>query len=189
MAVFANRLLTIADYAALGEDDRYRWELVDGNPVMSPSPTPRHGIASKRLLTQLDPQVPSGLELLQDIDVDMQLAPADDPGSARRPDLFVVDRDELDRIEEDGGIIRAGAVRLVIEIVSTGSRRTDYVTKRGEYADAGIPYYWIVDLNLPVSLLSCHLAGRMGYVDNGEHTGLFVTTAPFPVQIDLAALR
>jgi len=32
------RLLTIAEFAALGEDDRYRWELQEGNLVMSPSP-------------------------------------------------------------------------------------------------------------------------------------------------------
>ncbi|MCM6777393.1 Uma2 family endonuclease [Nocardia sp. CDC159] len=77
----------------------------------------------------------------------------------------------------------------MIEIVSRGSRRTDYVIKRGDYADAGIPHYWIVDLSDPVSLLACHLAGEMGYVDNGEHAETFTTTAPFPVTIDLAALR
>lgn len=40
------RLLTITEYAALGEDDQYRWELQEGNLVMSPSPSPRHPPAS-----------------------------------------------------------------------------------------------------------------------------------------------
>jgi len=40
------RLLTIADYAGLPEDDRYRWELQEGNLIMSPSPTPRRMIAA-----------------------------------------------------------------------------------------------------------------------------------------------
>jgi Uma2 family endonuclease len=189
MAYPVHRLLTIADFAALEEDERVRCELVEGNLVMSPSPTPRHGRASGRLYVQLERQLPAGLELLQDIDVDLQLAPVDDPGSARRPDLFVVDEADFDRVDREGGLLRAEAVRLVIEIVSKGSRRTDYVIKRGEYADAGIGHYWIVDLNEPVSLLSCHLAGAMGYVDNGEHTGTFATTVPFPVTIDLDALR
>lgn len=52
-------LLTIADYAALGEDDRYRWELQEGNLVMSPSPTPRHMIASGELRDQLKRQLPT----------------------------------------------------------------------------------------------------------------------------------
>ncbi|MFI5780986.1 Uma2 family endonuclease [Nocardia sp. NPDC051570] len=188
MAYPVHRHLTIADYAALDEDDRARWELVEGNLVMSPSLSPRHARVSKRLLIQLDPQIPAGYELLDDIDVDLQLAPVDDPGSARRPDLFVVDSAEFDRVDKVGGILRASSVLLAIEIVSKGSRRTDYVTKRGEYADAGIPHYWIVDLNEPVSLLACHLAGEMGYVDNGEHTGVFITNAPFDMRLDLDAL-
>nr|WP_232323050.1 Uma2 family endonuclease [Hoyosella altamirensis] len=40
-----------------------------------------------------------------------------------------------------------------------GSLSTDYRLKHDEYADAGIPNYWIVDLNEPVSLVVCHLAG------------------------------
>ena len=34
---------------------------------------------------------------------------------------------------------------LAAEIVSPGSRGTDYVMKMHEYAKAGIPHYWIVD--------------------------------------------
>jgi hypothetical protein len=60
--------------------------------------------------------------------------------------------------------------------------------KHGEYADAGIPHYWIVDLDEPVSLLACHLAGEFGYVDGGAVTGVFRAAEPFPVEIDLDAL-
>jgi Uma2 family endonuclease len=162
---------------------------VEGSLVMSPSPTPQQGNAAGELYMQLRPQLPQGVKLLLDIDLDLRLAPPEEPGTARRPDLFVVDKSEYDRVGRDGGILRASAVPLVIEIVSRGSRRTDYVVKRGEYADVGIPHYWIVDLNEPVSLLSCHLAGEMGYVDNGEHTGKFSTGAPFPVALDLDSLR
>jgi hypothetical protein len=31
------RLFTLAEYAALGEDDQHRWELEEGIMVMSPS--------------------------------------------------------------------------------------------------------------------------------------------------------
>ncbi len=60
--------------------------------------------------------------------------------------------------------------------------------KRGEYADAGIPHYWIVDLDDPVTLIDCHLAAEFGYQDPGPATGRFVTTEPFLVSLRLDGL-
>lgn len=182
------QLLTIAEYAALGEDDRYRWELQEGNLVTSPSPTPRHMIASGELRDQIKQQLPPHLRVIQDVDIDLQLAPPDQPGVSRRPDLIVVDRRALDRVDTEGGLLRAGDVCLVVEIVSVGSRRMDYVTKRSEYADAGIPHYWIVDLDPPVTLLACQLAGEFGYQDAGAVTGEFITDEPCELKISLDQL-
>jgi Uma2 family endonuclease len=33
---------------------------------------------------------------------------------------------------------------VIIEVVSPGSDKTDRVDKMGEYASAGIPFYWLV---------------------------------------------
>ncbi len=77
----------------------------------------------------------------------------------------------------------------MVEVVSPGSTRTDHVHKRSEYADAGIPHYWIVDVTEPVSLLACHLAGEFGYASDGAVTGTFTAADPFPVEIDLDDLR
>jgi len=182
------RLLTIADYLALGEDDRYRWELLEGNLIMSPSPTPRHMIALKRLTRQLEEALPPHLEVVPDVDLDLQLAGPDQPGTVRRPDLVVVSKDELARVDREGGLLHASAAALVVEIVSPGSRRTDLIIKRGDYADAGIPHYWIVDLDAPVSLVVCHLAGALGYQDGGAVTGVFESAEPFPARLELDAL-
>jgi hypothetical protein len=46
----------------------------------------------------------------------------------------------------------------------------------------------IVDLDDPISLVACHLAGELGYVDGGAVTGLFATTEPFAVRLDLGIL-
>jgi Uma2 family endonuclease len=182
------RLLSVADYAALGEDDRNRWELQEGNLLMSPSPSPRHMIAVPRLHAMIESQLPSGLQAVPDINLDLQLAPADQPGTSRRPDLVVVSGAELRRVETEGGLLRAAAAVLVVEIVSPGSRRTDNLVKRGEYADAGIPFYWIIDADAPISMIACHLAGSFGYQDGGSVTGVFESVEPFPVRIDLDAL-
>lgn len=182
------RLLTVDAYAALGEDDRYRSELQEGNLVMSPSPAPDHMIVMGRLFVQLDEQLPPDLQVIPDVDIDLELAPRGKPGFVRRPDLVVAYRVAVDRVRRNGGVLRACEVLVVIEVVSPGSYRTDHVIKRGEYADAGILHYWIVDLDHPVTLIDCHLAAEFGYQDAGPVTGRFVTTEPFPICLRLDEL-
>lgn len=182
-------MLTIADFTALPEDDQHRWELQEGSVVMSPSPTPRHMRASGRLFTQLEACLPSHLEAVQDLDIDLDLVPPDRPGHARRPDLIVVEAGTVDRADDEGRLIRASEVVLVVEIVSPGSVRMDNVIKRGEYADAGIGHYWIIDLDPPVSMLACHQGGEFGYVDDGAVTGSHTVTEPFAATIELDKLR
>jgi hypothetical protein len=46
-------LLTVAEYAQLGETTTGYTELQEGNLIMSPSSSPRHMIASGRLLLQV----------------------------------------------------------------------------------------------------------------------------------------
>jgi Uma2 family endonuclease len=187
--VAPRHLLTVAEYLEIGEIELGYSELVEGRLLMSPSPAPDHNYAAARLLVRLEGVVPSGWETITDIDVDLQLAPPDAPGTVRRPDLIVVAADARRRVRREGGVYRASEVLLVVEVVSPGSTRTDHVLKRSEYADAGIPHYWIVDPSEPVSLLACHQAGEFGYVDDGAVTGTFAVTEPFPVEIDLDSLR
>ena len=78
-----------------------------------------------------------------------------------------------------------------MEVISLGSERMDRVVKRDEYADAGIPHYWVVDLGEPgdrITLTAHHLAGEFGYADVGPVSGVFAATEPFPVRIDLDVL-
>ena len=185
------RLLTVAEYAALGEDDQCRWELQEGNLVMSPSPSPDHMLALYALCDQLKAQVPDTIVVIPDVDIDLQLSRFDQPGTSRRPDLVVVERCALQRVRTEGGLLLAAETLLVIEIVSPGSRRTDFIVKRAEYADAGIPRYWIIDLEPAgaVSLRACHQTeGALGYVDDGAVADTYTTELPFPLTLDLAAI-
>lgn len=180
-------LYTVGDYAALGETE-YWSELQEGKIVVSPSPTYDHGMAVSELFVQVRAQLPPNLVALMDSDLDLALVSEDQPGTVRRPDLFVVDRADRKRAKAEGRLLRASEVLLVVETVSPGSHRTDYRIKRDEYADAGIPHYWILDLDEPISLLACHLTEEFGYVDHGEVTGKFATNEPVPFTIDLTAL-
>ncbi|GAA5112878.1 Uma2 family endonuclease [Haloechinothrix salitolerans] len=184
-----DRLMTVDEYAALGETKSGYTELIEGRIMMSPSPAPKHNIALGELFIQLRGQVPAHLRVIQDVDVDLELVAADQPGFSRRPDLVVVESEAVERVEREGGMLRAAEVVVVIEVVSPGSRRIDYKDKHGEYADAGIPHYWIVDLDEPASVVACHLAGVLGYQDAPDVTGVFAVQEPFPVELDLRRLR
>ena len=188
----AQPLLTVAEYAALPEDtDGRRHELVEGNLVMSPRPTTAHQLCLQGLLRSLDDQLPDTLRTVIDVDVDLGLAAPTRPGFVRAPDLVVAGRDAVERSCDTGTMLTAPEVVLAVEIISPGSRRLDTVVKRDEYADAGIPHYWVIDLGEPgepVTLTAHHLAGAFGYAAAGSVTGLFTATAPFRARVDLGAL-
>ncbi|MCY4080096.1 MAG: Uma2 family endonuclease [Caldilineaceae bacterium] len=62
-------------------------------------------------------------------------------GKFREPDLVFMAAEHVDRLGEQ---FWRGA-DLVMEIVSPDDPERDKVTKRREYAQSGIPEYWIVD--------------------------------------------
>jgi Uma2 family endonuclease len=177
--------LTVAEYLAMGEIEPGYTELVEGRLVMCASPAFDHQDFLFELQTQIRRQLPEALAVVQDLDVDLEFTGPDGPGTVRRPDLVVTTQEARLRLRREGGVLRASEVLVVAEIVSPSSRRTDHVAKRAEYADAGIPHYWIVDLDEPVSLTACHLAGEFGYRDGGSVTGRFTATEPFAVELDL----
>ena len=185
-------LLTVADYLALGGDpDGVRYELQEGVLVMAASPFPRHQRCLLRLGAQLEAQLPQHLDVFPDVDIDLQLVPPTRPGTVRRPDLAVVTRAGFDRREREGGILRSSELVVAIEILSPGSVRVDRVLKNSEYADAGVPYYWLVDIGESgdrPQLTAHHLAGAFGYVGAGSVAGSYIATEPFPVRVDLDAL-
>lgn len=65
-----------------------------------------------------------------------------DVPSSRAPDILVLLSDRLDQLRQNEVV---GPANLVIEVVSKGSSRTDYVDKRREYELGGVPEYWILD--------------------------------------------
>ncbi len=84
------------------------------------------------------------------------------PGKYREPDVIFIGRGKEPQMGEQ---FSAGA-DLVMEVVSDDDRRRDLETKRQEYAQAGIPEYWIVDPRLKRITVLC-LDGPT-YVLHGE---------------------
>jgi Uma2 family endonuclease len=79
---------------------------------------------------------------------------------------------------------------LAVEIISPGSRNIDLHLKPFEYAEAGIPHYWLVDLDPPAPSITVFRLGAPddGYVEGSATAGRLVTTVPFDLCIDIPAL-
>lgn len=174
-------LMTLDEWTALPEDSSYRYELQEGVLLVSPRPTPRHQQAAYRLARQLDEQLPSGWDFLLDVEVVVR---TEHPPIVRVPDLVVT------KVCAADNRLVALDVLLAVEIVSPGSRNVDLHLKPFEYAEAGIPHYWLVDLDPPApSITVFHLgAPDDGYVEGPATAGQLVTTAPFDLSIDIPAL-
>ncbi len=126
-----------SDYARL-PDDGNRYEVIDGELLVTPSPSPQHQRTSLRLAMMLDAYVTrQGLGVvLHEVDLLFE------SGQFLRPDLLVVPESSRP------GITRRGiemAPSLVIEILSPTSAAIDRVKKPTRYGGFGIPEYWVLD--------------------------------------------
>lgn len=173
------RRYTVDEFVALPEDTSLCYELQEGTLLVSPKPVKPHIKIVKELIGQIDRQLPPDLDVWADAEVRLEGLPA----TARVPDLIVLDADSLDR----PGLVLSSEVHLAIEVLSPSSVRTDTKLKRMEYADAGIPYYWIIDPDRPVTAtVHCLVNGE--YEESIRAEGVFETTGPCPLRIDLDAL-
>ena len=128
---------TYSDYARL-PDDGNRYEVIDGELLVTPSPSPLHQRVGARLLMALDPFVERHHLGLVIPDVDLLFR----TGQFLRPDLLVVPESGRDGIT-DRGIETAPL--LVVEILSPTSGAIDRVKKPARYGDFAIPEYWVLD--------------------------------------------
>jgi Uma2 family endonuclease len=102
----------------------------------------------------------------------------------RVPDLIVVPRTI---VATSPARYQAADVLLAVEVLSPGSRETDQLNKPFEYGRAGIPNYWILDLDGPVTLTAYQLVSG-DYKIVGKTTGSMELTEPAPVTVDVAGL-
>lgn len=163
--------LTLADLEAMPDDGR-RYELIGGAIVMTPAPGVDHQRVSRRLQRLLEEAWPEMEIFNSPIDLDL-------PGEQRvQPDLVAVERGRTGRR-------LSLPVALVVEIVSPGSQTNDRVTKRATYAEAGIPAYWIVDLER--GTVTCLVLAGAEYRVVAEGATVTVDD-PVSLRIDLQAL-
>ena len=130
------RKLDYSDYVATPDDGK-RYEIVDGDLCVTPSPSPVHQRISGRLQLQLERYFHErSLGEVFDAPVDLILANHD----IVVPDLLVVSDPKL--ISRRG---IEGRPLLIVEILSPSTRKRDREVKARRYAELGVEHYWIVD--------------------------------------------
>jgi Uma2 family endonuclease len=115
-----------------------RYEVVDGELFVTPSPSGPHQIAVLLLASLLRSyvrEVGIGEALISPFDVELE------PGTTVGPDIFVVPPEEAQRLRRE---LPVRVLLLAVETISPGSRRGDRGRKRHLYQRT-VPEYWIVD--------------------------------------------
>lgn len=130
---------TYEDYKNLPESETKRYELIEGDLLMIPSPTFEHQDISVRLEFAL-------YEFVRKHDLGAVLhAPLDvvlDDENVVQPDIIFISKTRLHIIHKEA---IKGAPDLVIEILSPSTGERDRTAKKKLYARAGVTEYWLVD--------------------------------------------
>ncbi|HKZ85439.1 MAG TPA: Uma2 family endonuclease [Anaerolineae bacterium] len=133
---FSERLWTEEEYLLFANDQNALIELSDGKVVIHEMPTPQHQAVVLNIAARLREQA-EGRTLVAPVPVQLW------PGKMREPDVMFFKADHLSRIQEHF----AGVPDLVVEVLSPSTRSVDLGEKMDEYARAGIPEYWIVEID------------------------------------------
>lgn len=178
--VVVHPLLTYDDLAEMPDDGK-RYELLEGEIVVSPAPVRNHQWAVFQMGQYLGKAQDAGLG-------EVYVAPFEvyfDEHNAAQPDVLFVRRERLHIITEARV---EGAPDLVVEVLSPSTRRRDLRVKMQIYARFGVPYYWLVDAGdrtvQPYELTGGHYTSQPLL-----HPGDTLACPLFPgIALDVAAL-
>lgn len=159
-----------------GRSDRNRYELLDGEIVVTPSPTPLHQHVLRRLMHRLEFSLPEDLAMLP-APIDLRLSTRDGD-TVLQPDLLIA------RWANPSTKSSLGEIQLVVEILSPTTWQRDLGVKRITYAETGIGHYWAVAPSVP-SMTVYHLGPGGDYIEAAHVEGDQVARVTEPVPLEL----
>ncbi len=172
-------LWTEEQYLRLTDQTNQLIEFSDGTIEVLPMPTRKHQVILALLyeLFLLFIRPRGGKVLFAPLRLQIS------PGRFREPDLLLLLNRHDPRNQEAFWL----GADLVVEIVSPDNPTRDTVKKRAEYAEAGIPEYWIVDPQIDTITVLRLEDGR--YTEHGVFrrgtTATSVLLVGFEVGVDL----
>jgi Uma2 family endonuclease len=138
MATQLSRPLTY-DALRATPDDHQRYEIIQGELFVSPTPTTTH----QRVVHRLDRLIGDAVDkrrlgLVMPGPVDVRLG----VHTIVAPDLVFVRSERVDIVHKQ---VIEGAPDLVVEVASPSTRGRDIIQKAAAFAEAGVPEYWLPD--------------------------------------------
>lgn len=177
MSLVASTPFTVHDLEEMPDDGR-RYELIDGELLVSPAPGLRHQTVALRLYRLLDDACPDDLYVLA-----APFAVRTDVSNEVQPDVLVARFDDL----TDRNLPTAPV--LAVEVLSTSGRLIDLNLKRAAYQRIGTPSYWVLDPDVP-DLLVYELDADGQYQEVARVAGdeAFDARTPFAARVVPAEL-
>ncbi|MCT9929314.1 Uma2 family endonuclease [Planotetraspora sp. A-T 1434] len=164
----------------------FRYEIEDGNLLVSASPALKHLCVAYRLMRILDDAAEeAGLDLISVGPVDVAV-----PGffeGYRSPDLATIPGKLAEGNYE---LLTGDDVLIATEITSKDAITRDMITKRQVYASIGIPFYWVVRLDEaePRLIVFKLVEGEYRQIHSVRAGEPATISEPFTVVIDPGAL-
>ncbi|HJP73057.1 MAG TPA: Uma2 family endonuclease [Pseudonocardiaceae bacterium] len=174
---FNSRPRTVRDLEDM-PDDGNRYELIDGELLVSPAPQTDHQEIVAELLGRLRAARPRGMTVLA-----APLAVQLSDKTELQPDLLAAPTAAFARknLPEPPS--------LAVEVISPSSVMNDLNRKKRIYERYGVPNYWVID-PIERSLVAFELDGNGQYQIVAKVAGdePFEATEPFPIRFAVAEL-
>ena len=164
--------ITLADYLLMPELN-HPYEIINGEMMPSPAPTPAHQIIGANIFSPLSQYVKTkelGVVLFAPVDIILQR----DPLRTRQPDVLFIHKDNLpgtslDDLEELQ--LLEITPDLVIEVLSPSDTKKVLTGKLIDYQQIGVKECWLVSRetrSVEVLRLSARKSERAGLYGLGE---------------------
>ncbi len=157
--------LTYEDYAAITPANNGNYELINGNLVFMPSPTPQHQRIVRRLTNAIENYVHQN-----DLG-EVFFAPLDvlfDETNTLQPDILFIKKERANII---GAKKIEGAPDFVIEVLSEGNAPKEMAFKKYIYETFMVSEYWVLNLKNKTIAQYLNEAGefqKIGTFKSGE---------------------
>ncbi|MFW5759914.1 MAG: Uma2 family endonuclease [Cyclobacteriaceae bacterium] len=129
---------TVSDYLELQENPNQ--QLINGQLIMSPSPSVMHQRVLRNLALKLNEYAEKRSDEVLFSAIDVYLNETNVP----QPDIVYIFKENKNSIKEKG---IEGAPDLIVEIISPSNSYIDRYQKKDLYEKSGVKEYWLVDPN------------------------------------------
>lgn len=171
---------TAEDYLQLEEG--LLAQLINGQLIVSPAPTPNHQRVIRNLYDALKALNPNGEVLFSPLDLYI------DNTNVLQPDICYISQSSKHIISKRG---LEGPPELVVEVLSPSNSFIDRNAKKRKYLEFGVQEYWIVDPdNKTLEIYTNSLETPSLYLsEQGEITSIVLDSLSFDLSLLFSGLE